>query len=367
MKVLLASHAYTAPGGQHKLHSLSAAAKMRLTVITPMRWRDVLFTVSPQNKNTPSYRHLTLPTHFDGKVNRFFYRANLSKLLRDIAPDILHIEQEPHSLVAAQFAWAKPRHARGVIFTWENIDQPIHPIQRLIRKFVLSKMDFVIGGNDEATQVMKRAGWRGATAVIPQLGVEIFEQNKIAQLRRQRRAEWNLGNDIFVVGYIGRLIEEKGLLDLVAAISQLEGSHFVALGEGRLKQQLQSNTQTMVLSAVPHDDVPSILSAMDVLVLPSRTTPRWKEQFGHVLIEAMACGVPVIGSDSGAISEVIGEAGLVFPEGDVEALRAGLIRLRDNVSLRNKFGELGLRRVQEKYTHARIAQQTLDVYRHLLT
>jgi glycosyltransferase involved in cell wall biosynthesis len=228
-------------------------------------------------------------------------------------------------------------------------------------------MDFVIGGNDEATQVMKRAGWRGATAVIPQLGVEIFEQNKIAQLRRQRRAEWNLGNDIFVVGYIGRLIEEKGLLDLVAAISQLEGSHFVALGEGRLKQQLQSNTQTMVLSAVPHDDVPSILSAMDVLVLPSRTTPRWKEQFGHVLIEAMACGVPVIGSDSGAISEVIGEAGLVFPEGDVEALRAGLIRLRDNVSLRNKFGELGLRRVQEKYTHARIAQQTLDVYRHLLT
>ena len=66
---------------------------------------------------------------------------------------------------------------------------------------------------------------------------------------------------------------------------------------------------------MPLNDVPRHLRALDALVLPSESTPLWKEQFGHVLIEAMACGVPVVGSDSGAIPEVIGEAGLLFPGG----------------------------------------------------
>ena len=72
---------------------------------------------------------------------------------------------------------------------------------------------------------------------------------------------------------------------------------------------------------MPSTEVPAVLRALDVLVLPSLTTPSWKEQFGRVLQEAMACAIPVVGSDSGEIPHVIGDAGLVTPEGDAAALR----------------------------------------------
>jgi glycosyltransferase involved in cell wall biosynthesis len=102
---------------------------------------------------------------------------------------------------------------------------------------------------------------------------------------------------------------------------------------------------------------------MDVLVLPSRTTPQWKEQFGHVLIEAMACGTPVIGSNSGAIPDVIDAAGLLFPEGDVDALAAHLCRLANNPKELHLMSQRGRERVADMYTHERIAEQTMEVYR----
>jgi glycosyltransferase involved in cell wall biosynthesis len=112
--------------------------------------------------------------------------------------------------------------------------------------------------------------------------------------------------------------------------------------------------------------VPDYLACMDALVLPSRTTPSWAEQFGHVLIEAMAAGVPVVGSSSGAIPEVIGEAGLVFPEGDAAALRAQLATLFDDPALRKRLIERGRARVERLYTNERIALAQRDIYRQVL-
>jgi len=111
--------------------------------------------------------------------------------------------------------------------------------------------------------------------------------------------------------------------------------------------------------------MPAQYAAMDVLTLPSRTCPNWKEQFGRVLIEAMACGVPVVGSDSGAIPSVIGDAGLVFPEGNAVALRDHLAALRDDVALRRSLGERGRQRVLACFTQERIAAQTVALYRAL--
>jgi glycosyltransferase involved in cell wall biosynthesis len=112
--------------------------------------------------------------------------------------------------------------------------------------------------------------------------------------------------------------------------------------------------------------MPEILNTMDALVLPSRTRRNWKEQFGRALIEAMACDVPVVGSDSGEIPHVIGEAGLVFPEGDVTALTAHLASLRDSADLRHDLGSRGRARVLERFTQARIAEQTYRAYLQML-
>ncbi len=113
--------------------------------------------------------------------------------------------------------------------------------------------------------------------------------------------------------------------------------------------------------------MPLRLGELDVLVLPSLTRPNWKEQFGRVLIEAMACGVPVIGSSSGEIPYVIGDAGLIAAEGNVAALRASLQRLAGDRALRTELAARGRRRVLERFTHEHVARQTMTVYREILS
>ena len=130
-----------------------------------------------------------------------------------------------------------------------------------------------------------------------------------------------------------------------------------------LADSLELRDRLVIINAVPHHDVPRYMNAMDALVLPSRTTPHWKEQFGHVLIEAMACGTPVIGSDSGAIPEVIDSAGLIFPEGDIDALAQHLRRLASHRDESRRLSQAGLARVHALYTHDTIAEQTARIYR----
>jgi glycosyltransferase involved in cell wall biosynthesis len=118
--------------------------------------------------------------------------------------------------------------------------------------------------------------------------------------------------------------------------------------------------------SIPSAQMPAYLQQLDVLVLSSRTRPNWKEQFGRVLVEAMACGVAVVGSDSGEIPHVIGGAGLVFPEDDAGALAGHLRRLMTSPSLRAELGRNGRQRVLEKFTQAQVAAKTVAVYRELM-
>jgi glycosyltransferase involved in cell wall biosynthesis len=128
------------------------------------------------------------------------------------------------------------------------------------------------------------------------------------------------------------------------------------------------------VESVPHDQVPCYINLMNTLVLPSETTDQfktltavgWKEQFGHVLIEAMACQVPVIGSDSGEIPHVIADAGLVFLEGDVSALQNCLVQLMDQPELAVNLAKKGYERAIAHYTNKALAQQLFHFYQELL-
>jgi glycosyltransferase involved in cell wall biosynthesis len=112
--------------------------------------------------------------------------------------------------------------------------------------------------------------------------------------------------------------------------------------------------------------MPAYLRQLDVLVLPSRSRSNWTEQFGRVLIEAMACGVAVLGSESGEIPNVIGRAGWVFPEDDMAELRSRLLRLMQEVETRAELGSLGRQRVLKRYTQAGVAARTVQVYKEML-
>jgi glycosyltransferase involved in cell wall biosynthesis len=131
-------------------------------------------------------------------------------------------------------------------------------------------------------------------------------------------------------------------------------------------EKLGVSGRTRFVPAMGQDKLPGYLNCLDVLVLPSLTTPQWKEQFGRVIIEAQACGVPVIGSDSGAIPEVIGKAGIIFKEGSVTDLGKALQKLAGSSSLRKKLSALGRRQALSLYTNQRIADRIHGIYRRLL-
>ena len=210
--------------------------------------------------------------------------------------------------------------------------------------------------------VASRRSGRAFPAIPPQLGVDTthFAPRKNAALR----AEFNWR--AVVIGYAGRLVAEKGLRVLMRALEQVRGDfQLVLLGRGPLAAEisawgagLPSGQRVHIQATVPHADVPQWMNAMDLLVLPSLTTNFWIEQFGHVLIEGMACGLPVVVSDSGAMAQVVGAAGTVVPEGDVPALAAALQQLVDNAQRREMLGAAGRARVLAQFTHAEVAQQT---------
>jgi glycosyltransferase involved in cell wall biosynthesis len=179
------------------------------------------------------------------------------------------------------------------------------------------------------------------------------------------------------VGYLGRLSHEKGVdLALRAIRIALEAGHAVTgiicgagPEESRLKVlagELDLDRNIEWMPAVTHEHVPEILRRFSVLVLPSRRTSTWREQFGHVLIEAMSMGIPVLGSECGAIPEVIGRGDLVFPEEDYRALAQLLGRAATDAGWLANVGSYGERRVREEYTSEVIARRLVSLWQGLI-
>lgn len=136
----------------------------------------------------------------------------------------------------------------------------------------------------------------------------------------------------YLAGFAGRFIPEKGILDLVDAFAHLGPDYGLALiGDGPQKGEIQSRIAALNLADriqfIPPQNAVGLAAhyrALDLVVLPSRTIRTWKEQYGRVLMEAMRCGTPVVGSDSGAIPCVIADPACVFPEGDAVAMAAAI-------------------------------------------
>ena len=186
------------------------------------------------------------------------------------------------------------------------------------------------------------------------------------------RRAWDTGP--FTVGYVGRLVPAKGIDDLVAAARSLEFDfRLLVVGDGPLRERLRHadlGRGTFDLrTGIRSDSLPELYRAMDVLVLPSRTTATWAEQFGKVLCEALLCQTPVIGSSSGAIPWVVETTagGVLFQEGDPRALAAAITSLRHDESLRRELGERGCAAVWREFSPRASASRLDELLRLALT
>jgi glycosyltransferase involved in cell wall biosynthesis len=289
--------------------------------------------------------------------------------LRTFKPDVIYAEEEPDSLAALQIAAARalfaPR-AKLALYTWQNVRRSMGKAARAVMRGALRASNAVVCANQDAVRLLRDAGYAKPAPLIPAIGVDtrVFHARGRAPAAGQPR-----------IGYVGRLDMSKGIDTLIDAVAALPGApaQLRLIGDGPDRAAVEARIAASSLAsitdlpgALPPHALGDALRALDVLVLASRSTPVWKEQFGRVLIEAMACGMVPVGSDSGAIPEVIGDAGLVFPEGDAAALADALTRLADT-GLRADLSQRGLARVAAQYTQERIAAQTAAFVESLIS
>ena len=368
-RLLIIGHTYTAPVNRLKFEHMAKDRRFEFLVVTPQKWRNYL-TVAD---NTWAGAGNRCRTHFVdvwwGWHPVVYLIPQLAQIIREFKPHLIYCEQEPICLVSLQAAICG-RNTPVIFFSWENVNRQDvrYRLFSPIRTLNYRKSLFMTAGTREAAAVIRSHGYTKPIYITPILGVseELFSP------QNQQRLRSSLTHRDFVIGYVGRFVEEKDVLTLLRAVSLLAPSinwHLVLVGGGPLKSQYERlirghgmGDRVTFQSSVSHDEVPKYLNCFDVLVLPSKTTPTWKEQFGHILVESMACGVPVIGSSSGEIPNVIGEAGLIFQEEEAGDLSAKLTRLFHDVQLRQTLKERGFRRVQERYTDARIAANMLALY-----
>ncbi|MYA58986.1 MAG: glycosyltransferase family 4 protein [Chloroflexi bacterium] len=369
MRVLVAGHTYLRRFNQRKWEAFAdLSPRHGVLLVVPNGWRDPHFgPVKPQPSRHPRVHVRITRALFRGHGTLTFHvDPRLAWVARRFRPDIVLVEQEPHSLLALQgrsLAQVLPGRPPFTFFTWGGGPNRRRPLPlRILERGTLRAARVALAGNQAARDQLRVSGFVHPIHRIPQVGVDLPDRPE--PTRRQVRRE--LGISGVVVGFAGRLIAEKGVLDLAEALSGLGCLDwtFLTIGRGPLRDALKLRFgadglagRLRVVEDADHYRVGALLTALDVLVLPSHTTADWAEQFGHVLIEAMAAGCPVVGTDSGEIPHVIGNAGIVVPERDVGQLRATLRSLIEDPGLRARLVACGRARVQHHFTHAKVARR----------
>lgn len=274
-----------------------------------------------------------------------------------------------------QIVRAKERHGFKVVLTcWENIPF-LHDEDRVLRarkEVVRLGADLFLAVTRSARRALVLEGVEESRIAVLPMGVDT---RAFAPSPRDEglAAELGLPPGGPIVLYCGRLIREKGLIDLVLAARLLrrKDARLVLVGEGPERLRLEAAAERLGVSAVfvppqPYDRMPAVHALADVFVLPSVPTPYWQEQFGMVLAEAMACGRPVVASASGSIPEVVDGVGVLVPPSSPEALAGVLDELLDDPARRTALGAAGRALAEERYDAERVAARLGELYGELL-
>ncbi len=366
LRVLSIAHtAVSRAAGRLRYHPLAGDPSLDVHLVVPSRWHqfgrwydadpgpDLGVTLHVQPIRLPKAGAATWYLH---------HYPDLAALADRLQPDVIHLWEEPWSAVALQASRTARRLGAALAMEVDqNILKRLPLPFELVRRHVLRRTDLVMSRSDDATDVVRACGYAGPTATIG-YGVDQAVFHPGERVAASGAVE---------LGYVGRLVEEKGLDDVLdaMAIASVE-TRLTIVGEGPYLAALKAHvarqgldTRVRFLPWCQPAQVGAFLRGLHVLVLPTRLTSAVKEQFGRVIIEAQACGTPVIGAATGAIPSVVGTGGWIVPQRDPAALAGLLTRLADDPGEIDARRRDGLANVEARFTYAAVARDLVDSWR----
>ena len=371
--LLTVGHSYVIAENRRLAHEMALQGKgrWRVTAVAPSSFRADLGHVECEPIDNEACELRRVPVRFDRSPHFMWYGG--LRLAMAGRWDVVHCWEEPYVLAAAQIAGCAPKNARFVPATFQNIDKVLPWPLSAFEERVMRRADGWIAFGDTIRDTLhNRAGYgsKPSHVITPGVDLDAFAPDADAGAAVRQRCGWAAA--ALVVGFVGRFVPEKGVSILCDAL-RASRTEWKALfvGGGPLEPDLrrfetEHRGRVHVVTGVAHADVPSWMNAMTVLCAPSVTTPAWREQFGRMLIEGMGCGVPLIASNSGEIPYVVGDAGILIPEGSAGDLAAAIDRVLENPGLRRTLGARGRERAHAQFSWPVVARQHLDFFEALV-
>jgi glycosyltransferase involved in cell wall biosynthesis len=368
MTLFVLSHPCVTPTNQAFFAEIQRKSGWSVTIAAPAQWNGEYGVRTLERWDGFEGTLVPIPVLGSGHVPLHVYRSFFLSLLRSARPDAIYVHHEPYGLATAQIYAANALSGRVPIsfFTWQNIAKRYPLPVRLLERWVYRTSAFAFSGSDSATEVLRSKGYRGPVTSLPG-SVDVTRYTPSPRRSAVRRALATSDQEV-LIGFMGRVVEEKGFGTLAAALNQVRELpwRLAVVGDGPYTPAFTQRLRALDLlervvfaGYVPHPEAPDYLSAFDLLVLPSETQANWREQFGRVIIEALACGTPVVGSSSGEIPHLLRRTtgGMVFEEKNPTALAGVLRALCTDRPLRTRLGTQGRGVVRRDYTDSILADR----------
>lgn len=360
--MLVVSHSCAnTPLAQQLFSEISVNNGWDVDIVAPSNWKDE-YGRSCELRRWPGFQGqlIGIPVFRSGNIILHSYRTSFTSLIRRLNPDVIYVHHEAYALATAQIYWANTRVSNRPIgfYSAQNIVKR-YPIPfRWTERQVYRRSGFAFPCTSSVQSVLRSKGYAGSSTVLPlPIDTSVYCSGVNAEELRSKL----LGDGEFLFGYVGRLVPSKGLHTLLNALKQLNDKHWrlVLVGSGAMESELRRQADTLGISQqiifvgfVPHVEAAQYFAAFDALCLPSETQSNWCEQFGRVILEAMASGTPVVGSDSGEIPALMRATGggLIFRERDSRDLAEKLRTLMTDAAMRKALADAGRQAVESNFS-----------------
>ncbi len=400
MKVLIVSHSYIAQENRKNLKPVGLGSDIKAVVPNWVYDRVLGRLYARSGPDIFVFKRVPLP-----RVQ--FLLGSFDLGLRQFQPDIVHIEYDPWAPIFWQAYFAKRLFANKAALvctvkknTFRKLPQPLQLLKNGVANFFIKRVDHFMAVNSGVKAIYTKH-FNVAEADITEVQHLGLDTTLFAPINRpMKRANKSYSEadlktrdpveNSVIIGYCGRLDPHKGVMDLIAALELLRAEGLAVrvqlLGKGSLYDAIQNKADQQqeteyknetheknkawieLVPPVPHDKVNLFMQGLDIFVMPARITPDHEEHDGHALMEAMACGIACIGTNSGVIPEILSEgSGLLVPEQDVLALADAIKQLCKSVELRQRLGQEAHEKVVSQFSIEAIAAKKFELYEKVLS